>query len=472
MNTIYLLCVGGSGLRVLRAFTMLLGAGYDIPGYQIKPFIIDPHLQSDDLTLTTGIISKYLEIHNPASKGFFKVKMSIDDLNSLNIISGDNKPNRSFSDFIGYTKLNSGSPEKDIVDVLYTYNNLNKSMDLGFKGSPNVGCIVFQESINSDWLRKNISNLAPEDKVILVGSLFGGTGASGLPAIAQAIKKLSAGINLALIALSPYFQLKRPDPNAENKDIDSDTFDMKSLAALNFYQDNHSFIDSFYLVGDNIKQSNNYEYDEIKQGNKAHFVELIAAMAVKDFAIGKKEKWNMFYTDTLNPVMTYSDCRKCMSEVLKCLSNFYILSKFLFLMREDKFYPVNIRGYRSIKFSSQENAARIGALENFIYNPDHPAEDSFIRWLGELRDNQRSFNAVNTEDIISPTGQISQYRFKPKSPCRIYNGSPILNDKTMSDYFLAISKEFRKAMSSQDQTDPVTGFLNICYSGIKTENSK
>lgn len=63
-NTIHVLCIGGSGLRVLRSLIMLFSSGYDIPGYIVRPYIIDPHLQSEDLKFVTELIAKYQKLQS------------------------------------------------------------------------------------------------------------------------------------------------------------------------------------------------------------------------------------------------------------------------------------------------------------------------------------------------------------------------------------------------------------------------
>ena len=61
----------------------------------------------------------------------------------------------------------------------------------GFRGHPSIGSAVMAKMVDlqedETWreFRKNISNDDGEAKVFLAGSIFGGTGASGFPTIAQ-----------------------------------------------------------------------------------------------------------------------------------------------------------------------------------------------------------------------------------------------------------------------------------------------
>lgn len=470
MNTIYLFCVGGSGLRILRSFIMLLSAGYKIPGYRIKPVIVDPHLSSKDLNITSDLLSKYRNIQEGGTYPdgcFFCTPVDFDD-RLLNLLSlSEVTRDKSFGDFIGYSKM--GEEEQGIIDVLYSSNNISKKMNVGFKGNPNVGCVVFQDFVKgSDWINQNLGSLKPEDKIILVGSLFGGTGASGLPSIARDIhSKTGDSSKLALIALTPYFQLDSPSSNNPDNDIDSNTFDMKSFAALNFYKKNCDYVDTFYILGDNTV-GEKYNYDEENQGNKAHFIELVAATAIKDFAENSpdsKSKWKMFYSD-LDSHMTFRQCKDSLKEEIKCLAKFYILGKFLFFMKDRK----EARHYlmtsvcRRIK-NDQTEASKLVNLEHLIYDPEEVGKDSFIQWIAEMRDNQRSFDVVNTEDIIFRKEKDSCYQFVPSTECRIYNGAESLNDLNMSVFFLNISKAYRTGLKTRS-TMTTSDFIRICYDGI------
>ncbi len=472
----HVICIGGSGLRVLRSLVMLLASGYDIPGYKIKPYIVDPHLQSDDLKFATDLVTLYQRIYSQSNIGFLQVPLIIENLDELNVMKVDTTINQSFGQFIGYERINVHESPRRIIDVLYNSKNLDKSMSVGFKGSPNVGSVVFQDFICSKWFQSYCSSLTQNDRIILIGSLFGGTGASGIPAIAKELNRKAGGVPIAAITLTPYFRLSIPEEGAEDKEIDSNIFNTKSLAALNYYKECNPEVDTFYVLGDTQPSQKTYHYDERQQGNMAHFVELTAATAIKDFALAeldknnKKPKWKMFFTKDLHPTIQFGDCVDSMKDVLEALANFYAFSKFYLQMRHDNQYPFNRKVYQKGKLS-QNLMDKLAALDELIFSED-TARDSFVRWLGELRDNERSFAPVNTADILSPDGQLSFYRFCPKNANPVYNGTEKLHKTHMSDYYLAISNRSRKAEHLSDQTEDIAKFLNTCYLGIRDVNSK
>ena len=473
-HTMHVICIGGSGLRVLRSFIMLLLSGYDIPGYKIKPYIVDPHLQSKDLKFATELLAKYQTIYSDNNKGFAKVPLVIENLSSINIIKISN--NQTFGDFIGYNEMKDKNAQY-LVDMLYSDINIRKPMTVGFKGSPNVGNVVFQEFVKDNSFRNDFGNFTQNDKVILLGSLFGGTGASGIPTIAKALKSLYSQLPIAAVTLTPYFKLNDPDPTAVDKEIDSSNFETKSLAALNYYSEHNKDINTFYVLGDTL--SSKYEYDEEHQGNKAHLIEIVAATAIKNFAekqvsnSSKNADWEMFFIENDNPKMSYDDCGHGLHEVLNNLANFYALSKFMYLMKEDKRYPFYKKYYQKL-IQVGDNASILETFEKIIFNEDEDENkndsDSFIRWLGEIRDNNRTLNAINTDDIVSPQKGEKKYHFNPKTPNKVFNGTEKLQDVDMSQYFLSINNRYRKVLQQDSQIMKVSDFLNICCAGIMETN--
>ena len=71
MAKLYIFGIGGTGSRVLKAFTMLLAAGVKLENQieTIIPIIIDPDISNGDKTRTNKILSLYYnirsELNNP-----------------------------------------------------------------------------------------------------------------------------------------------------------------------------------------------------------------------------------------------------------------------------------------------------------------------------------------------------------------------------------------------------------------------
>jgi hypothetical protein len=446
---------------------MLLSSGYDLNS-DIKAYIIDPHLSSTEYEFTTGLIKRYKKIRGKGGNvGFFKTKLDVDD-NQPNGMSTITQ-GQSFGDFIKYTQMDDAS--KQIIDILYNKGNIDNSMDVGFKGHPNVGCVVLQDLVQGDWFAKNFSNLPIGDRVVVIGSLFGGTGASGIQTIAQALHDKNPRLEIAAVTFIPYYKLQDPQQGVP-KDVDSASWDIKSWAALKYYKNYNFGINSFYVIGDGATEA--IPYNEVKQGNKSHFVELIAVSAIKHFIntdVKSLKKWNLNFTkweqEDSDTDLNYDKWGNELKEEIKCLANFYAFGKFFTMMQEDRLYPVNKLFFKKINEESDINE-RLKDIESIIFS-NKDEIDSFARWIGEMRENKRSFKAVNTDNIEYKDGK---FNFKPTTSNPVYNGAEILNGITMSDYFAAINNAYRKSLKKKDQTDEVTKFLNICYKGITSINNQ
>lgn len=95
-------------------------------------------------------------------------------------------------------------------------------MEVGFKGNPNIGSVVLNQIAHSVDFGTFASEFIDGDRIFIISSIFGGTGASGFPLL---LKTLRTGNNfqnyniinhatIGAITMLPYFKLK-PDDNSE-----------------------------------------------------------------------------------------------------------------------------------------------------------------------------------------------------------------------------------------------------------------
>src|SRR5205085_5372294 len=115
---------------------------------------------------------------------------------------------------------------------------------------------------------------SPGDRIFIVSSIFGGTGAAGLPLMVKALRSeaqqrgaATAIRSSAIGALSvlPYFKLQDNDESR----IESNVFVTKTKAALAYYHQHVSDINALYYIGDSSRATyDNHESGE-KQNNDA-----------------------------------------------------------------------------------------------------------------------------------------------------------------------------------------------------------
>lgn len=309
MSKLFIFAVGGTGARVLRSLTMLLAAGVRIPNCdQVVPVLIDPDTQNGDVTRTVGLLRRYARIHEALygdgqkeKTGFFS--QSLTTLAHLN--SGGSEELRdsfvydfggisqSFRDYLKYNDLSIET--QGLVDLLFTADSLAANLDVGFRGSPNVGSVVLNAVVQSKEMRYLAQSLQEGDRAFFISSIFGGTGAAGFPLLVKNLRdansplahpevrrRLKAG---ALVML-PYFKLQEPsaDEQAAGQDfIDSNTFITKTKTALSYYADNLQGLEAMYYLGDQPGQPLANHPGRAEQRNQAHLLELLGALAVPHF---------------------------------------------------------------------------------------------------------------------------------------------------------------------------------------------
>jgi hypothetical protein len=305
MSKLFIFGIGGTGSRVIKALTMLMASGVEMPNTsEIVPIIIDPDAQNGDMTRTVSLLNDYMRIRGSvehSTNKFFKTKIStlkslLDAANVQTALAetfqydiNGTKAGR-FRDFIDYSGLEEA--DKAMVDLLYSEDNLNLSLDEGFKGNPNIGAVVLNQFKYSDELRQFASQFREGDRIYIISSIFGGTGAAGFPLLLKNLRNADTTLAnhasiknapIGAVTVMPYFGV---DPKAGGK-IDKGTFISKTKSALSYYYRTISqtgALNSLYYVGDTMSQDYNYAEGRTAQMNRAHLVEMVAALGIINFA--------------------------------------------------------------------------------------------------------------------------------------------------------------------------------------------
>jgi hypothetical protein len=235
MSKLYVFGIGGTGSRVIKSLSFLLASGIDIDVSTVVPIIIDPDAANGDVNRTIGILQKYQEIRKDLSftndNSFFKTE--INDI-SQNFKLNIENSNKKFKEYIDYSSLDQNN--KAIVNMLFSDDNLESNMEVGFKGNPNIGSVVLNQFQQSEDFKNFASSFQQGDKIFIISSIFGGTGASGFPLLLKNIRSANHNLpNFALlqnapvgaVSVLPYFGVK-PDAVSE---IDKSTFVSTTKAA-------------------------------------------------------------------------------------------------------------------------------------------------------------------------------------------------------------------------------------------------
>ncbi len=313
MSNYFIFGIGGTGSRVVRSLTMLLAAGVKPfkANDKIFPILIDYDVENGDTKRATECIGTYHNIHAAAfteniqnqqalnyrffSAPIMEMKEMSKQCKSGFVMQFGTDNEQPFSQWIAYNQLSGAKKHTlDILSSLYDDSTdvnaeLQLNMKVGFKGNPNIGSIVFHSLKDTPEFDDfcSLYKRSNDDKVIIVGSLFGGTGSSGIPEMVQAIRNNPQpevnNADIAVVMVCPYFKFRGSD---EKGTVRSSIFNSKTKAALNFYKASgiNEMVNSLYYLGDQQPTTLPYCEGGKNQRNNSHLVDLLGAMSVVHFA--------------------------------------------------------------------------------------------------------------------------------------------------------------------------------------------
>jgi len=438
MARLFIFAIGGTGSRVLKSFTMLLASGIKPNSqteFEIIPIIIDPHKSNEDLKRTERLLGNYQNITNEVglNNGFFSTKITtLDNLVAAkNSISGSftfdlqQVSNKRFKDYIDFNQLNE--PSKALADLLFSGKSINKrgeevdlldtEMDIGFVGNPNIGSVVLNQFKDSEEFKEFASNFNAEDRIFIISSIFGGTGAAGFPTILKNVRDAINNKNIdgkgflqdakigAITAL-PYFNIKKD----QDSPIQKSDFIAKTKAALYYYKDNvtgNNSINAMYYIADEYS-GKPYENDPGDNGQKndAHFVELASALAIIDFLEIHDSKLECVDGKALNPIYKEFGIRNDKTDILFSDFEDYTERK------------LSLRLSQLTLFRKYLNEHLTKSIEREAWCNDKPeinkkfVDDAFYRtniteflnsyseWLKEMSDNRRGFSPFHLDSSL------------------------------------------------------------------------
>lgn len=407
MAKLYVFGIGGTGSRVLRSFVMMMAAGVKIGVDEVVPIIIDTDESNGNLTTTVTLMDSYESIRSKLNftdedqTTFFRKKLSkISDNYRLRINDTNDRPFRQF--------INLASMDRDtqaMMRMLFSDKNLDSYMTKGFKGNPNIGSVVLNQIVESDAFSKFANDFNEGDKIFIISSIFGGTGASGFPLLLKTLrtgdKFSNNGIinkaEIGAVTALPYFKVE-PDSESE---IDSSTFISKMKAAMAYYEKNignNKSINALYFLDDDM--SNTYENHEgsSEQRNDAHLIEFLAAYAIVDFS-------NNEYKNTTYHELGVRDMNENSSAVT--------FNSFYDELRHDFFAPLtefvlmaNCFRFKMDYYRSPSFNANTDNFHNFYDSPFmrqlKTFTQSYIGWLDEMKRNKRSLNLFDLNEEEHP----------------------------------------------------------------------
>ena len=303
MRQIFAIGVGGTGAKCVEALVHLHASGLlaDQEGTpaRLGVFLVEPDQQSALLTRAQIAISRYGAMRNAVGR------------NSDHFARGDLRDYGQWSPLTtssGAITLDQVFPKAvmrtqapgvaALFDCLFPPEEQSADLEVGFRGRPPIGSAVMsridleQEAQIGQWqqMLSDIQTSAGSGEpplIHLFGSVFGGTGASGVPTLGQLLKNWLKSQGLTSIQvqaslLLPYFDFEGVSDDDTGVHAESRNFQLNTDAALQYLRTSGtSCFDRVFLVGSDIKARYGFSIGGTSQANAANIVELLAALAVR-----------------------------------------------------------------------------------------------------------------------------------------------------------------------------------------------
>lgn len=317
-SRIFVIGIGGTGMRCLESFVHLCAMGM-MENTEVDMLALDTDRENGNFRRLKELIDVYNKTkgiekqHYVHKDSFFTSKINYYQYSP----DYSRSETGNFNRLTQYGDLQYQDPQKaDLANLLFTSNTREFDLKHGYRAQTNLGSFLMYHNIlqevsthHDGELSKFISSLvnacqASNPKVFVLGSVFGGTGASSIPILPKAFNDaaniLAPGASISdaffgAILLTSYFSFKVPSSNyVEHQKIvaTADKFALNSQAAMMFYNEDKTvrrIYQKFYMLGTpTIDFSTDLNESEtitggVRQENNSHYIELFAAFAAYNF---------------------------------------------------------------------------------------------------------------------------------------------------------------------------------------------
>jgi hypothetical protein len=313
MAEYFILGIGGTGMRCIESVVHLCAMGM-FDDTDIHLLALDTDSNNGNFARLKETIHNYNNVKGTDEKKRVALK---DTFFSANIhyyeFSPDYQQNSNFQTVFNYNRTQrSNKEETDLADLVFSNDVEEFNLQHGYRAQTHLGSMMMYHSIvdaasakdDTDLKRflKQLTDSATHGnpRIFILGSVFGGTGASSIPIIPLALNKAAGELNNNAVnvigsayfgstLLTSYFTFAQPKVN-EKIIASSDKFALNSKVAMMYYDDDStvkSTYQSFYMLGTNANAWDPTNGTSCTGGgdqkNDSHYIELMAACAAYDF---------------------------------------------------------------------------------------------------------------------------------------------------------------------------------------------
>jgi len=332
----FIIAAGGTGAMCARAFIYMAAAGCANNGDTYHILLMDKDKDSDAVTACENLLENYRAMQQqmglkPGTFTFPEIKVhkwNFTDEIIDEYVQRTGYPATTLETLTLNKLLNpkNDSQMKQILSTMYTQEELDTDLAKGFYGHPNIGAPVFSyvrerflaqsitradKTVQKNTFMTDLHNVLGKGKayVYLMGSLFGGTGATVIPNVVLALQSIRDNkgnpvgqTNLVLggSVIMPYFKLPScPHDSVEMlaKVAPADTkFAGQTKDALSYYHESgllSNMMNLLLLGSSRLDVTSELFARGGAQNQHFHIVILLAAAAANRFfqdKLGDMEK--------------------------------------------------------------------------------------------------------------------------------------------------------------------------------------
>jgi hypothetical protein len=427
MAKLHIVCIGGTGHKVLTSIIHLAASGAfrgTLGANQINELrvvTIDADDSNGNLSQTRTVLSayqKFYQVLRQANIGLVNIEPVSPSLN-ISLYKDDKKSiNKTFN-----IPQYEGSDDADFIRFLYTDDELNAEFDEGFYGHTSIGTLIVKDILKTNAVWKDFcAKINENDFVFVVGSIFGGTGASTIPVVLEELnqRKREKDYKLAVLMLCPYFRAIGEIREDGTLQPDSGNFQIKSKAALYYYykQEQYRKTDALYIIGE---PEQNYSNEAASRGssqqrNKAHPIELYAVTAFLDFIRESNQRTD---SKVITAGRTFAKGEYCYTWKMLQDAEQSIPAGLQRFMKAAVFYNKLLYGEISRgnaagtwqRYYDSDLATQRDDSQNLLYENLHVYLELFVNWVYDL-------HKQNLAEIDQNSGRL---KWVPDSRVKLFN---------------------------------------------------
>ena len=312
MAKLFLIGIGGTGMRCLEAFVHTCAIGmYD--NTEVHMLALDTDEHNGNFKRLRELESNYQKLNGdqPRTGTFFSAKLKFYEF--CPAYGGETFAKQT--NYGNTTASGNKAVSDELIDLFMDKSVLHMNLEHGYRAQTQMGSVLMYYAIQKAAFEAKTGSRHQDFKnymhelangsnnpVFVFGSVFGGTGASSIPIIALALDKAAEILEhnpvtnnnyFGTIILTNYFSFKTPKVKPGEVVAKSDYFAINSQAALMFYNEDNTVRNVYkrmYLLGRTTSALRNVSDEKsdgdtggANQKNPADFIEFMAAMAVYDF---------------------------------------------------------------------------------------------------------------------------------------------------------------------------------------------